>query len=83
MSSEMDMGFGIQMKYKITPSVTDPVVKKAADGPQLYQMIPAIELASMVHKLCNPENVPIADAVSFLLVIFEIQAFEIPSVEEA
>jgi len=46
-------------------------------------MSPVNELASMVQILCSPENVPMAVAVSFLLVMFEIQALEIPSVAAA
>jgi hypothetical protein len=33
--------------------------------------------------LWNPENVPIAVVISFLAVIFEIQAFDIPQVADA
>jgi hypothetical protein len=46
-------------------------------------MNPVSELANMVQILWSPENVPIAVAVSFLSVILEIHAFEIPSVAEA
>ena len=57
------------------------VVKKAAVAPKLNQISPVSELASMVQMLCKPENVPMAVAVSFLSEIFEIHAFEIPSVQ--
>ena len=59
------------------------VVRKAAVAPNWYHISPVRELDSIVQMLCKPENVPIAVAVSFLLVMFEIHAFEIPSVAEA
>jgi hypothetical protein len=46
-------------------------------------MSPVSELAIMVQILCNPENVPIAVATSFLWVMFVIYAFETPSVAAA
>lgn len=64
-------------------NVAVAVVKKAAVAPKLNQISPVSELDSMVQMLCKPENVPIAVAVSFLSVMFEIHAFEIPSVAEA
>ena len=64
-------------------SVAVAVVKKAAVAPKLNQISPVSELDSMVQILCKPENVPIAVAVSFLSVMFEIQAFAIPSVADA
>ena len=64
-------------------SVAVAVVKKAAVAPKLNQISPVSELESIVQMLCKPENVPMAVAVSFLSVMFEIHAFEIPSVAEA
>lgn len=64
-------------------NVAVAVVKKAAVAPKLNQISPVSELDSMAQMLCKPENVPIAVAVSFLSVMFEIHAFEIPSVAEA
>ena len=55
----------------------------AAAEPNWNQISPVSELANIAQMLWNPEYVPIAVAVSFLLVMFEIQAFEIPSVAEA
>lgn len=59
------------------------VVRKAAVAPNWYQIRPVSELDSIVQMLCIPEKVPIAVAVSFLLVMLEIHAFEMPSVAEA
>lgn len=63
--------------------VTEAIVKKADVAPKLNQRSPVRELANMVQMLCRPEKVPMAVAVSFLSVMFEIQAFEMPSVAEA
>ena len=52
-------------------------------APNWNQIKPVNELANMVQILWSPEKVPIAVAVSFLSVMFEIHAFEIPSVDEA
>jgi len=59
------------------------VVMKATVALNLNQISPVSELANIVQMLCSPENVPMAVAVSFLSVIFEIHALEIPSVAEA
>ncbi len=67
----------------MTNKVTVAVVKKAAVAPNWNQISPVKELASMVQILCKPENVPMAVAVSFWSVMFEIHAFDIPSVAEA
>ena len=64
----------------ITITVMVAVVIKAVVAPNRNQIIPVRELANMVAILCNPENVPIAVAVSFLSVMFEIHALEMPSV---
>lgn len=56
---------------------------KATVALNLNQISPVSELANIVQMLCSPENVPMAVAVSFLSVIFEIHALEIPSVAEA
>ena len=77
------MGLGIARKYTITNKVTVAVVMKATVALNWNQISPVSELANIVQMLCSPENVPIAVAVSFLLVMFEIQALEIPSVAEA
>lgn len=69
--------------YSTTNIVAIAVIKNVIVAPNLNQINPAIELANIVKILCSPENVPIAVAVSFLSVMFEIQAFEIPSVAEA
>ena len=68
------------MKYIITKTVILPVNMKAVADPNLNQIIPVIELASMVQILCKPAYAPMAEAVSCLGVIFEIHALEIPSV---
>ncbi len=67
----------------MTNKVTVPVVKKAAVAPKLNQISPVRELANIVQMLCKPEKVPMAVAVSFLSLMFEIHAFEIPSVADA
>lgn len=59
------------------------VVNNATDAPNRNQINPVMELASMEQILCRPENVPMAVAISFLWVIFEIHAFDIPSVAAA
>ena len=69
--------------YRMTNIVAIAVIKKVVVAPNWNQISPANELAIIVQILCSPENVPIAVAVSFLSVIFEIHAFEIPSVADA
>ena len=63
--------------------VMPAVNRKAAVAPKRNQIMPVSELAIMVQMLCSPAKVPMAVAVSFLSVMFEIHAFEIPSVEAA
>ena len=70
-------------KYAITINVAVAVVINAVVAPNWNQIKPVSELANIVQILWSPEKVPIAVAVSFLSVMFEIQAFEIPSVAEA
>ena len=73
----------IVKKYITTRIVPTPDTKKVAVAPNWYQINPANELANIVQMLWNPENVPMAVAVSSFFVMFEIQALEIPSVAEA
>ena len=77
------VGLGIVRKYVITIKVTVAVVINAVVAPNWNQIKPVSELASIEQMLWSPENVPIAVAVSFLSVMFEIHAFEMPSVAEA
>ena len=49
----------------MTKTAATPETQNVAEAPQVYQIKPARELASMVKILCNPEYVPIAVAVSF------------------
>lgn len=77
------MGRGTVRKYIRTNTVTPAVIKNAILAPSQNQISPVNELAIIAQILCNPVNVPIAVAVSFLSLIFEIQAFEIPSVAAA
>ncbi len=70
-------------KYKITIDVTIDVLTNAIVAPNLNHTIPVILLASIVHILWKLVKVPIAVAVSFLSVIFEIHALAIPSVDAA
>jgi len=67
----------------MTTSVKIAVMINAILAPSQNQISPVKELAIMAQMLWNPVNVPIAVAVSFLFVILEIHAFEIPSVAEA
>ena len=76
-------GLGIFIKNTIMIRVAVPVRTNAADAPNLYQIKPVRVLDSMAQMLWSPEKVPIAVAVSFLSTMFEIHAFEIPSVAEA
>ena len=55
----------------------------AVVAPNWNQMSPVNELANIVQMLCSPEKVPIAVAVSFFSVMFDIHALEIPSVAAA
>jgi hypothetical protein len=75
--------FFIVSKYAITKKVTTDVAAKAMDAPYLIHSNPAILLATIVHMLCNPANVPIAVAVSFGDEILEIHPLAMPSVAAA
>ena len=70
-------------RYIITTRDITPLRINRYFAPRVYQITPAIELATMVQRLCNAEKVPMAVAVSFLSVILLIQAFDTPSVAEA
>ncbi len=56
---------------------------KAYEAPISYQIAPAILLARSEQMLVMPVRNPMAVAVSSFGTIFEIQAFEIPSVAAA
>lgn len=59
------------------------VAINADRAPKLNQIRPAKLLAIKAQMLWNPVKVPMAVAVSFLSVILDIQAFEMPSVAAA
>jgi len=78
----LDWEGAIVRMYGIIPRVAMAVIRNVIFAPNWNQISPAKELASMVQMLWNPENVPIAVAVSFLAVIVENQAVEISSVAD-
>jgi len=67
----------------MTTKVIIPLIMNRIFAPIVYQIIPAIELATIVQMLCKAEKVPMAVAVSFLSEMLLIQALETPSVAEA